>query len=65
MAGALNFAEFFSIIADLIAHWNSDPVSLGILSVLALMVSGYFYGRVYQKFIPALKNVDCTFLGIF
>lgn len=65
MAGALSFTEFFSIIADLIAHWNSDPVSLGVLSVLALMVSGYFYGRVYQKFIPALKNADCTFLGIF
>lgn len=63
MAGTLS--TIIGEIGYLFAHWNSDPVSLGILSVLVLMVSGYFYGRVYQRFIPALKNVDCTFLGIF
>jgi len=46
-------------------HWNSDVVSIGCLLVLILLVSGYFYGRLFQKFIPSLKKVDCTFLGIF
>lgn len=46
-------------------NWNTDVVSIGCLLVLILLASGYFYGRLYQKFIPSLKNVDCTFPGIF
>jgi len=46
-------------------NWNTDVVSIGCLLVLILLVSGYFYGRLFQKFIPSLKNKDCTFLGVF
>lgn len=45
-------------------HWNTNVFSLSCLTVLILLISGYFYGRLLQHFIKALKDADCTFLGI-
>lgn len=46
-------------------NWNSDFISISVIIVLLLMISGFFYGKVIQRFIKPLKDLDCTFLGIF
>ncbi len=47
-----------------IENWNADVVSLGVFSALLIALSGYFYGRLYQRFIPALKKMDTTIFGV-
>ena len=49
MAHALNFLarEGWQGIGYYLAHWNSDPFSLGCLIVLVVLISGYFYGCVF------------------
>jgi hypothetical protein len=46
-------------------NWNSDVLSIGCVLVGILMLAGYFYGRLLEHFVPALKKADTTFLGIF
>lgn len=46
-------------------HWNSDVVSVGCLLAGILMLSGYFWGRFFQKICPSLQKADATFLGVF
>ena len=46
-------------------HWNDNMFSISILITLVLMLSGYFYGKIFQKYIKVLKRFDCTFLGVF
>lgn len=46
-------------------NWNSDFISISVLVVLIFMISGFFYGKIFQKFIKPLKHLDCTFLGVF
>lgn len=38
---------------------------LSILTAAVLLLSGYFYGRIYQKYIPLLEGKDCTGIGVF
>ena len=47
-----------------VENWNRDVVSLGIFSALGIAASGYFYGRLYQRFIPAIKKMDATIFGV-
>ena len=51
-------------IGDYFINWNSDIISISAVLVLVLMLSGYFYGRIIQKYIPVLKNIDCTVFGV-
>lgn len=46
-------------------NWNTDFISLSILVNIILLLSGYFYGKIFQKFIKPLKKIDCTLIGIF
>ena len=46
-------------------NWNTDFISLSILVNVILLLSGYFYGKIFQKFIKPLKKIDCTLIGIF
>ncbi|MBR2670508.1 MAG: hypothetical protein IKE36_12015 [Solobacterium sp.] len=46
-------------------HWNTNLFSISVLCCLVLIVSGYFWGKIFQKFFKSLKDVDCTFLGVF
>ena len=46
-------------------NWNTDFISLSILVNIILLLSGYFYGKIFQKFIKPLKKMDCTLIGIF
>ena len=46
-------------------NWNTDFISLSILVNIILLLSGYFYGKIFQKFIKLLKKIDCTLIGIF
>ncbi len=46
-------------------HWDSNFISISVLITLLFVVSGYFYGKVFQKFCKSLKDIDATFLGIF
>ena len=46
-------------------NWNTDVISIGIIICLVLLLSGYFWGKLFQRFAKSLKNVDATFLGIF
>ena len=46
-------------------NWNSDVVSIGCLLAGILMLSGYFWGRFFQKICPSLQKADATFLGVF
>ncbi len=55
---AVNAAEYFQ-------NWNTNVVSAGAVLAAGLIISGYFYGKAFQKLIRPLKNVDCTFLGVF
>ena len=45
--------------------WKTDMVSAGFFLVVILMVSGYFYGAVLQKYVQSLRKADCTMLGVF
>lgn len=66
MAGGLNsFIQAFSRITSALSEWHTDPVGAGIVLVLVLMASGYFYGAVFQKYVKSLKDADCTILGVF
>ena len=47
-----------------IENWRSDVVSLGVFSAFVIVLSGYFYGRLYQRFIPALRKIDTTIFGV-
>ena len=66
MAHALNFlaGEGWEGIGYYLAHWNSDPFSLGCLIVLVILISGYFYGCIFRRFIEPLKKIDCTMVGV-
>ena len=46
-------------------NWNTDFISLSILVNIILFLSGYFYGKIFQKYIKTLKKIDCTLIGIF
>lgn len=46
-------------------NWNSDVISIGVLINVILIISGYFWGKLFQKFAKSLKKIDATFLGIF
>ena len=46
------------------SNWNTNPVSISVLVVLILLLSGYFYGRVFQRFIKPLNNIDTTIIGV-
>ena len=35
-------------------NWNTDFISLSILVNIILLLSGYFYGKIFQKFIKPL-----------
>ncbi len=65
MAGDTSFTSIGEAISFYFSHWNTDYVSLSILMVGILMLSGYFWGRLIQHYAKSLKNADCTFLGIF
>ena len=45
--------------------WKTNMVSAGFFLVLILMISGYFYGCVLQKYVRSLRKADCTMLGVF
>ena len=47
------------------ANWNTNVISLSVVVNIFFLFSGYFYGKIFQKFIKPLKRLDCTFLGIF
>ena len=47
-----------------IQNWNTDMVSVAAIICILLVVSGYFYGKIFQHFIEPLKKIDCTFLGV-
>ncbi|MDY3234903.1 MAG: hypothetical protein SOW94_10190, partial [Erysipelotrichaceae bacterium] len=63
MAGDTSFTSIGEAISFYFSHWNTDYVSLAILIVGILMLSGYFWGRLIQHYAKPLKNADCTFLG--
>lgn len=46
-------------------NWNSNVISISVLIVAVLLLSGYFYGKLFERFFKSLKNVDCTVLGVF
>lgn len=46
-------------------NWDSDFLSISVVINIVLLLSGYFYGKIFQKYIKQLKKIDCTFLGIF
>ncbi len=46
-------------------NWNTDVVSIGCLLAGILILSGYFWGRFFQKICPSLQKADATFLGVF
>ena len=46
------------------ANWNSDVISISAIIVLVILLSAYFYGRVFQRLIPSLKDTDSTVLGV-
>lgn len=46
-------------------NWNTDFISLSVVVNIILLLSGYFYGKIFRKFIKPLKKIDCTLLGIF
>ncbi len=48
-----------------IENWNTNLFSISVLVCLVFIVSGYFWGKIFQKFIPSLKDADGTFIGIF
>lgn len=52
-------------VADYFKNWSTNVVSAGALLALALIISGYFYGKAFQKLIRGVRNTDCTFLGVF
>ena len=65
MAGALSFlASGWEGFGYYFSHWNSDPFSIGCVIVLALVLSGYFYGCIFRNLVTPLKNIDCTLIGI-
>ena len=66
MAGALNWlaSSGWEGIGYYIEHWNTDAFSIGCLIVLILVLSGYFYGCAFRNLVPALRDLDCTLLGI-
>lgn len=45
-------------------NWK-DFISLSIIVNIILLLSGYFYGKIFQKYIKPLKKIDCTLIGIF
>ncbi len=45
-------------------NWNTNMISISALICAVMMLSGYFYGKVFEHFISPLKRMDCTFLGI-
>ncbi len=47
------------------ANWNTDLISLSVLANIVIFLSGYFYGKIFQKYIKPLRKIDCTVLGIF
>ena len=47
------------------ANWNTDLISLSVVVNIVIFLSGYFYGKIFQKFIKSLRKIDCTVLGIF
>ena len=47
------------------ANWNTDLISLSVVVNIVIFLSGYFYGKIFQKFIKPLRKIDCTVLGIF
>ncbi|MBQ9329172.1 MAG: hypothetical protein IJ225_11655 [Solobacterium sp.] len=66
MAGSLMFlSSGWEGIGYYIQNWNTDAFSIGCVLVLALIISGYFYGCVFRKFIRPLEDIDCTLLGVF
>ena len=67
MAGALSFLlenDTWQGIGYYLQHWNSDAFSLGCLAVLVILLSGYFYGCVFRRFIEPLERIDCTLIGV-
>ena len=65
MAGALSFlASGWEGFGYYFSHWNSDPFSIGCVIVLALVLSGYFYGCIFRNLVKPLKNIDCTLIGV-
>lgn len=46
-------------------NWNTDLISLSVVVNIVIFLSGYFYGKIFQKFIKPLRKIDCTVLGIF
>ena len=51
-------------LSDYFIHWNSDIMSISAVLTTVLMLSGYFYGRVLQRFIPQLEKTDGTVFGL-
>lgn len=47
------------------ANWNTDLISLSVVVNIVIFLSGYFYGKIFQKFIKPLRKIDCTVIGIF
>ncbi|MBP3890745.1 MAG: hypothetical protein J6D29_01090 [Solobacterium sp.] len=52
-------------IGTYLENWNSNYISLSVLITLILLTSGYFYGRLFERFAKSLKAIDATFLGFF
>ena len=46
-------------------NWNTDLISLSVVVNIVIFLSGYFYGKIFQKFIKPLRKIDCTVIGIF
>lgn len=57
MAESLGIGYYF-------ANWNTNLLSISVVVCLILYLAGYFYGKIYEKYIPVLKKLDCTFLGL-
>ncbi len=46
-------------------NWDSDLFSIACLLAIFLLISGYFYGKAFQKLIPAIEKIDATFFGVY
>ena len=45
-------------------NWNSDVISISAVMAAIILLSGYFYGRVFQRFCRQLEDADTTVLGV-
>lgn len=52
-------------IGTYIENWNTNFISISVLITFIFLTSGYFYGRLFERFAKSLRYVDASFLGFF